>query len=59
LFYIRRSLTATEFIIPLSNSLRKNTLLRLTQNSIEQQQQTYIPAKEQFLAVRPELIKEE
>jgi hypothetical protein len=57
-----RSLTSTEFIIPLSSSLRKNILLR-PQNSMEQQQKfltsTYIPAMGQFLAVRPKLIKEE
>ena len=57
-----RSLTSTEFIIPLSSSLRKNVLLR-PQNSPEQQQKiltsTHIPAMGQFLAVRPKLIKEE
>jgi hypothetical protein len=61
LFYFR-SLTSTEFIIPLSSLLRKNILLR-SQSSPEQQQlfatTTYIPAMEQFLAVRPKLIKEE
>lgn len=57
-----RSLTSTEYIIPLSNSLRKNILLR-SQNSLEQQQtfltSTYIPGMNQFLSVRPKLIKEE
>ena len=57
-----RSLTSTEFIIPLSSSLRKNILLR-PQNSPEQQQKfltsTHIPAMGQFLAVRPKLIKED
>ncbi|CAF2524137.1 unnamed protein product [Rotaria sp. Silwood2] len=57
-----RSLTSQEFIIPLSSLLRNNILLR-SQNSIEQQQMyattTYIPAMENFLAVRPKLIKEE
>ncbi|CAF1123978.1 unnamed protein product [Adineta steineri] len=57
-----RSLTSTEFIIPLSNSLRKNILLR-SHNSMEQKQRlattTYIPAMGQFLTVRPKLIKEE
>ncbi len=51
-----RSLTSTEFIIPLSSSLRKNLLLR-SQNSVSTT--TYIPAMEQFLSVRPKLIKEE
>ncbi|CAF3538671.1 unnamed protein product [Rotaria sordida] len=57
-----RSLTSHEFIIPLSSLLRNNLLLR-SQNSIEQQHiyatTTYIPAMENFLAVRPKLIKEE
>jgi len=50
------------YIITLSNSLRKNILLR-SQNSLEQQQtfltSTYIPGMNQFLSVRPKLIKEE
>jgi len=53
-----RSLTSTEFVIPLSSLLRKNLLFR----SVEHQRiatTTYIPAMEQFLAVRPKLIKEE
>jgi len=57
-----RSLTSNEFIIPLSSALRKNLLLR-SQNSIAQQHlfatTTYIPSMEQFLCVRPKLIKEE
>ncbi|CAF3701689.1 unnamed protein product, partial [Rotaria sp. Silwood1] len=57
-----RSLTSTEFIIPLSDALRKSVLLH-PKNTLEQQQilatSTYIPAMEQFLAVRPKLIKEE
>jgi hypothetical protein len=59
-FVFYRSLTSKEFVIPLSSSLKKNNLLRPL-NSTEKQQQTstYIPAMEQFLAVRPKLIKEE
>lgn len=57
-----RSLTSHEFIIPLTNTLRNNMLLR-SQNSTEQQHYhvttTYIPAMEDFQAVRPKLIKEE
>ncbi|UJR36545.1 hypothetical protein I4U23_029265 [Adineta vaga] len=57
-----RSLTSHEFIIPLSSLLRKNTVLH-SQNSAEQQHMyattTYIPAMENFLSVRPKLIKEE
>jgi hypothetical protein len=61
-FVYCRSLTADEFVIPLSSLLRKNLLLR-SQNSPEQKKlfatTTYIPAMEHFLAVRPKLIKEE
>ncbi|CAF4679377.1 unnamed protein product, partial [Rotaria sp. Silwood2] len=57
-----RSLTSTEFIIPLSDAFRNSVLLH-SKNSIEQQQisttSKYIPAMEQFLAVRPKLIKDE
>ncbi len=60
-FLCYRSLTSTEFIIPLSSSLQKNTLLH-PQNSIEQKQRftnsTYIPSMKQFLSVRPKLIKQ-
>lgn len=60
-FYCR-SLTSTEYIIPLSDSLRKNRWLH-PHNSTEHKEalitSTYIPAMEQFVAVRPKLIKEE
>ncbi|CAF4556246.1 unnamed protein product, partial [Rotaria socialis] len=57
-----RCLTSTEFIIPLSDSLQTNRLLH-PHNSIEHKHalatSTFIPAMEQFMAVRPKLIKEE
>ncbi|UJR09568.1 hypothetical protein I4U23_013803 [Adineta vaga] len=61
--YIKtRNLTSTEFIIPLSNSLRNNTVLS-SYNSLQQRQKfassTYIPAMEQFVTIRPKLVKEE
>lgn len=56
-----RSLTSNEFIIPLSNFLRRNHLFRSANNPEHQRvsMTTYIPAMEQFLSVRPKLIKEE
>jgi hypothetical protein len=55
-FWLNRSLSSNEYIIPLSSALRKNILLR-SQNGISTT--TYIPAMGQFLSVRPKLIKEE
>ncbi|CAF1381800.1 unnamed protein product, partial [Adineta ricciae] len=57
-----RNLTSTEFIIPLSTSLRNNKLLS-PYNTFEQRQKfattTHIPATEHFVTIRPKLIKEE
>lgn len=54
-----RSLTSKEFIIPLSNLLKKNKVLRSSRQEQMFTSTTYIPAMEQFLAVRPKLVKEE
>ncbi|CAF0745111.1 unnamed protein product, partial [Didymodactylos carnosus] len=54
-----KSLTINEFIIPLSASLKKNALLRTHESFAVQKPTTYIPPMENFLSVRPKLIKEE